>query len=114
MEQVPREVKVDTDEADVRLMRERRNLLAVEYVQERLRAAAIDEEQAGNEKVAAANRMYANEAGKHERTNPGDRKVVAANTPQVCAVDGERWPCGFLKELAGPWRDQDDFPKHLL
>ncbi|WP_456695110.1 hypothetical protein [Aeromicrobium sp. P5_D10] len=84
------------------------------YVQARLHAAAIDDEQAGNPEAAATARMYALEAAKHDHGNPDGRTVVAHGTPQVCLVDGERWPCNFLKELAGPWSDQDGFPKHLL
>lgn len=86
----------------------------LEYVQDRLLAAAMDHDQAGNADAAAASRMYVKEAAKHHSANPGGRTAVAAGTPLVCAEDGQPFPCGFLKALAQPWRDKDNFPKHLL
>lgn len=84
------------------------------YVQDRLHADAIDDEQAGNPTAAAAARLYAVEAAKHDHGNLDGRIAVAQGAQRVCVVDGERWPCSFLKELAGPWREHDDFPKYLL
>lgn len=86
----------------------------LQYVLDRLLAAAIADEQAGNLDAAAAWRLHAEEAGRHAPTNPSGRSVVGSDTQRVCASDGDPWPCGYLKHQVAPWREQEGFPKHLL